>query len=149
MQPAFKQAETRIQKADLLIVGGTSLKVHPTADLVAEFLNPAYSVIFGKNKPKRLVIINNQSTDFDSDADLVFNMPLSKVFKALDTSREQLMLRDARVLSLKRFKYSKLNSNEGSFVYLSQQDKELLNQMTYVSLRMSDDEWKDKLNTHF
>ena len=149
LQPAFKQAETRIQKADLLIVGGTSLKVYPTADLVTEFLNPAYSVIFGKNKPKRLVIINNQSTDFDSDADLVFNMSLSKVFKALDTSKEQLMLRDARVLSLKRFKYSKLNSNEGSFVYLSQQDKELLNQMTYVSLCMSDDEWKDKLNTHF
>lgn len=71
LQPAFKSAEARIAEADLLIVGGTSLKVAPANSLVPLF------------KGKHLVIINKQKTDFDDKADLVFHTSIGRVFKQL------------------------------------------------------------------
>jgi len=55
----FQSAADHIRRADLLIVGGTSLLVYPAAGLVSEF-----------NKGK-LVLINRQETPFDGKADMV------------------------------------------------------------------------------
>ncbi len=57
----FEAAAEHIRKADLLIVGGTSLLVYPAAGLVAEL---------GKGK---LVLINKQSTPCDDKADLLIH----------------------------------------------------------------------------
>lgn len=83
LPPAFQQAEQKIRTADLLIVGGTSLKVYPAAGLVSDFLNPIDQILTGNTKPKRLVIINKQPTNFDDQADLVFHTSLGKVFSKL------------------------------------------------------------------
>ena len=56
-----------IQQADTLIIGGTSLAVYPAAGLIR---------YFGGNK---LVLINKQSTHYDSKADLVINDSIGKV----------------------------------------------------------------------
>lgn len=72
LQPCFRLAEKKIREADLLIVGGTSLKVAPTNSLVS---------LFGKGK--HLVIINKQKTDYDEFASLVFHTSLGKVFSNL------------------------------------------------------------------
>ena len=60
-----------IAKADLLIVGGTSLTVYPAAGLINYF------------KGKHLVLINKQHTTFDQKADLVINESLGEVFKLI------------------------------------------------------------------
>ena len=60
-----------ISKADLLIVGGTSLTVYPAAGLINYF------------KGKKLVLINKQHTTFDQKADLVINESLGEVFKMI------------------------------------------------------------------
>lgn len=83
LPPAIGVAKDKVRKADLLIVGGTSLKVFPAAALVPEFKNKATIELFGIKKPKRLVIINQQATDFDKEADLVINESLGKVFSQL------------------------------------------------------------------
>lgn len=83
LPPAMKAAEGVVRQADLFIVGGTSLKVFPAAALVPEFKNEANYELFDIKKPKRLVIINNQATDYDDQADLVFRQPLGKVFSQL------------------------------------------------------------------
>ena len=88
LQSSFKQAQQKIKAADLLIVGGTSLKVYPTAGLVMDFLNPVTLKLLGIDKPKRLVIINKQNTDFDDKADLIFNDSLGKVFKEIDKHKD-------------------------------------------------------------
>ncbi len=64
---AFNEAERDIKKADLLIVGGTSLTVFPAASLVAEY------------KGKHMVIINLSPTPYDEYADLVIRAPIDKV----------------------------------------------------------------------
>ena len=58
-----------ISEADLLIVAGTSLTVHPASGLINYFN--------GKN----LVLINKDSTPYDRMADLVINDSLGKVFE--------------------------------------------------------------------
>lgn len=58
-----------VQAADVLIVGGTSLKVYPAAGYVREFVG------------KKLVLINKSATGMDSDADLVINDDIAKVLK--------------------------------------------------------------------
>ena len=60
-----------IRKADLLIVAGTSLTVYPASGLINYF------------KGKNLVLINRDSTAFDSIADLVINETLGKVFEKI------------------------------------------------------------------
>jgi NAD-dependent protein deacetylases, SIR2 family len=72
LQPSFRLAEKTIKEADLVIVGGTSLKVYPANSLLSD-----------KNKKAKLVIINKQKTDYDNKADLVINTKLSKVFNKL------------------------------------------------------------------
>ena len=58
-----------IEKADMLIVGGTSLVVYPAAGLINYY------------KGKKLVLINKSSTSLDNRADLVINDSIGKVFK--------------------------------------------------------------------
>lgn len=61
------QAVRHIQKADLLIIGGTSLVVYPAAGLVHYY------------KGKHLVLINKGTTSMDSSADLVISGPIGEI----------------------------------------------------------------------
>lgn len=61
----------RISKCDTLIIAGTSLTVYPASGLVNYFN--------GKN----LILINNDSTTFDNNCNLVINEDLKKVFEEL------------------------------------------------------------------
>ena len=58
-----------ISKADLMIIGGTSLIVYPAAGLINYFN--------GKN----LVLINKDETPYDSRANLVIHDSIGKVMK--------------------------------------------------------------------
>lgn len=60
-----------IEKADTLIIGGTSLSVYPAASFI-EYFN-------GKN----LIIINKNETNKDISADLIIREDISLVFKRL------------------------------------------------------------------
>ena len=56
-----------IRKADVLIIGGTSLVVYPAAGFVNYF------------KGSKLVLINKSSTGYDGRADLVIHDPIGQV----------------------------------------------------------------------
>ena len=56
-----------ISKADLLIVGGTSLVVYPAAGFIDYF------------KGKHIVLINKSTTSLDTRADLVINHSIGRV----------------------------------------------------------------------
>lgn len=58
-----------IRKADVLIIGGTSLVVYPAAGFVNYF------------RGSKLVLINKSSTSYDGRADLVIHDPIGKVMK--------------------------------------------------------------------
>jgi len=58
-----------IAKADMFIVGGTSLTVYPAAGLVNYY------------RGSRLVLINKSVTPYDAEADLVIHDSLGKVFR--------------------------------------------------------------------
>jgi len=60
-------AVNAIQKAEVLIIGGTSLVVYPAAGLVNCF------------RGKKLVLINKSSTPYDSKADLVIHDSIGKI----------------------------------------------------------------------
>ena len=60
-----------IEKADVLIVGGTSLVVYPAAGLINYF------------NGSKLILINKTSTQMDRKADLVINDSIGKVFEDL------------------------------------------------------------------
>lgn len=60
-----------IKKADMLIIGGTSLAVYPAAGLIDYF------------KGKYLVLINKSSTGRDGSADLVINDSIGKVLSSV------------------------------------------------------------------
>ncbi|MBR3382188.1 MAG: NAD-dependent protein deacylase [Clostridia bacterium] len=60
-------AVTHIMRADMLIVGGTSLQVYPAAGLIDYY------------RGDRLVLINKSSTPYDRYADLVINDSIGKV----------------------------------------------------------------------
>ena len=64
-------AITMISRADLLIVGGTSLTVYPAAGLLR---------YYGGD---RLVLINRDETPYDGEANLVLHESLGKVFSQL------------------------------------------------------------------
>ena len=68
---SLKKAMEEISKADTLIVGGTSLLVHPACDLV--------NLFNGDN----LIIINKDKTPFDIYASLVIRDPIGEVFKRI------------------------------------------------------------------
>ena len=67
----FETARQLIARADLLIVGGTSLTVYPAASLVADF------------EGAHLVIVNKGPTGLDSKADLIIRESVSAVFSQL------------------------------------------------------------------
>ncbi len=69
---AFLEAVNYINKADLLIVAGTSLTVEPAASLVDIF------------NGKYLVIMNGSKTPYDNKADLVIHDKLEDVFSELN-----------------------------------------------------------------
>lgn len=60
------RAASAIQKADMLIVGGTSLVVYPAAGLTRYF------------RGRRLVLINLGATPMDAHADLVIRAPIGE-----------------------------------------------------------------------
>ncbi len=64
----FTLAEAEVAAADVLIVGGTSLTVHPAAGLLYHYVG------------HRLVIINQTPTPFDDRAELVIRHPIGKTF---------------------------------------------------------------------
>jgi NAD-dependent deacetylase len=57
----MSEAVSFISKAEVLIIGGTSLVVYPAAGLVRYF------------RGKSLVLINKEATDYDKDANLIIN----------------------------------------------------------------------------
>ncbi len=61
-----------VAEADMLIVGGTSLTVHPAAGIVMDYVG------------ERLVIINKTPTAMDGYADLVIRDPIGEVFRELE-----------------------------------------------------------------
>lgn len=58
-----------ISKADMLIVGGTSLAVYPAASFVRYF------------RGKYIVIINKSETEYDTNADLIIRDSIGEVFE--------------------------------------------------------------------
>ena len=58
-----------ISRADVLIIGGTSLTVYPAAGFVNYY------------KGHKLVLINKSSTPMDKMADLVINKPIGQVMR--------------------------------------------------------------------
>jgi NAD-dependent deacetylase len=68
----YADAEQEISRADVLIVGGSSLVVNPAASLVGSF------------QGKHLIIINYSSTPYDNMAEYVIRESISDVFKFLE-----------------------------------------------------------------
>lgn len=60
-----------IEKADMLIIGGTSLTVNPAATLVNYY------------RGNKLILINKSTTPYDSYANLVIHDSISEVFKQI------------------------------------------------------------------
>ena len=67
----MQQAIRAISQAEVLIVGGTSLVVHPAAGLLQYF------------KGKALVVINKGATPMDQKADLLIQEPIGEVFRQI------------------------------------------------------------------
>ena len=67
----MEKAIRAIEKAELMIVGGTSLTVYPANGLVNYF------------KGRKLVLINRDATQYDYKADLVINESLGKIFEKI------------------------------------------------------------------
>ena len=70
-EETIENSTAAIQKADLLIVAGTSLTVQPASGLINFF------------RGRNLVLINRDSTPYDNKAKLVINDSLGKVFSNL------------------------------------------------------------------
>ncbi len=64
----MSEAVQHISNADMLIIGGTSLSVHPAAGLVRYY------------KGGRLVLINKSTTPYDSNVNLLLHNGLGEVF---------------------------------------------------------------------
>lgn len=74
-QKMIQEAVSHIRKADLLIVGGTSLTVYPAAGLIDYF------------QGEHLVLLNRDATARDSAATLVIRQPIGQIL-------EQIVVRD-------------------------------------------------------
>ena len=70
-QDTIEKAVHAIDRADLLIVAGTSLTVYPAAGLIRYY------------QGDRLVLINRDKTPYDRHADLVFHESLGTIFSQL------------------------------------------------------------------
>lgn len=73
----LEDAVTAIAKADLLLVGGTSLTVYPAAGLLRYF------------RGKHLVLINRDATPMDNMADLCITDPIGSVLEQCDRERTE------------------------------------------------------------
>ncbi len=60
-----------IRKADILLIGGTSLAVYPAASLINYY------------RGNKLVLVNKSATPADRSADLVIHKPIGEVFSQL------------------------------------------------------------------
>lgn len=67
----LEAAVSYISRADLLIVGGTSLNVYPAAGLLHYY------------RGKRLVLVNKSATPYDQQAALTIADPIGEVFRAV------------------------------------------------------------------
>lgn len=70
-EDTVQKAIRAISRADLLIIGGTSLVVYPAAGLINYF------------RGKHLVLVNKSATDRDSEADLLLPTSIGEVFGQL------------------------------------------------------------------
>lgn len=70
-QGTLNNAIVSINRADMLIVAGTSLTVQPASSLIQYY------------RGKKLVLINRDSTEYDRIADLVIHDNLGEVFKEI------------------------------------------------------------------
>lgn len=68
-EDVLRESITHIMRADMLIVGGTSLGVYPAAGLIDYY------------RGNKLVLINKSKTPFDGRADLIINDSIGKVLK--------------------------------------------------------------------
>lgn len=75
-QRTLQRAVDHIRKADLLIVGGTSLVVYPAAGLIDYF------------RGRHLVLINRGETARDGQADLVISHSIGQVLTAVTASED-------------------------------------------------------------
>jgi len=73
----MEAAISYIEKADVLIVGGTSLAVYPAAGLIDYY------------KGNKLVLINKSSTPYDQRANLVINESIGKVLDEACNTKER------------------------------------------------------------
>jgi NAD-dependent deacetylase len=71
-EETIQKAINVIRRADILIVGGTSLNVYPAAGLVEYY------------QGSKLVLINKSTTAYDNHADLLMNCALGEVFSQID-----------------------------------------------------------------
>ena len=71
-QEVTENALEEISSADMLIIGGTSLSVYPAAGMIRAFSG------------KTLALINQTPTPMDSKADMIFRLPIGKVFEKDD-----------------------------------------------------------------
>lgn len=67
----LEEAVTQVERCDLLIVGGTSLMVHPAAGLITY-----------RRRGVPLVLINREETPYDDRAQLILRQNISSVLKA-------------------------------------------------------------------
>ena len=67
-QWTIEESVRQIRKADMLIVGGTSLAVYPAAGLINYY------------RGNKLVLINKGATSYDSSADLLISEKIGEVF---------------------------------------------------------------------
>ena len=70
-QETMEAAVLSISRADMLIIGGTSLAVYPAAGLVRYY------------RGDKLTLINKSPTPYDMKADLVINQPIGQVLGAI------------------------------------------------------------------
>ncbi len=70
-EQVMSEAVKLISRAEILIIGGTSLSVYPSAGLVRYY------------QGEKLVLINKSVTSFDREADLLINEGLGEVFMNL------------------------------------------------------------------
>lgn len=71
-EDTLESAVNYIGKADILIIGGTSLVVYPAAGLIDYY------------RGHKLVLVNKSSTSRDGQADLIISGPIGEVFSKLD-----------------------------------------------------------------
>ncbi len=70
----LQRAADAIARADVLIIGGTSLVVYPAAGLIDYYHG------------NKLVLINKSATARDAQADLVISAPIGEVFQQIKTA---------------------------------------------------------------